>query len=138
MAPSRSRPGVELFTDVGLSLFTVGVLLYSKQSSDRSAGRVQGLILARGAAAGIAALGLQVVWAAVDDPLVGNLIDAGGTLALAVNLGVPFGVIRGINRAPVRRNATLAEHERAPARRARVPQPPPPAPHPQRMKIGPH
>ena len=87
--------------------------MYSKQSSDRSAGRVQGLILARGAAAGIAALGLQAVWAAVDDPLVGNLIDAGGTLTLAVNLGVPFGVIRAINRAPARRNTNPAERERA-------------------------
>ena len=113
MAPGGVRLGFELFTDVGLPLFAVGVVLYSRQSSDRSVGRVRGSTLARWTVAGIVALGLLAAWAAVDDLLAGNLVDAGGTLVLGANLGVLFGVVAGINRAQTRRNAELAERERA-------------------------
>lgn len=100
--------GWTVFINVLLPLLAAGFVLYFSLWTDG-----KDLVVARWVVGGIVALTILGAWASYDELLVGDLAAARSTFVLAGNLGILFGAVAGINRARARRNAELAERERA-------------------------
>ena len=107
-ASTTAEWGWVLFINVGLPLGVAGSVLYARGRTELS-----DWIIVRWIVGSVAILVLLGTWASFELLLAGELSNVRSNLLLGANLGILFGAVAGVNRSHVRRNAELAERERA-------------------------